>query len=924
MTWSNVVATGQGRVEFRLVIAGHPIEFVTSTSLEGSSTDGRVRLARLNRSSIKWGESLDPAKVELSQSGFTAEFTDDPDHTVGDAFNREPQKITYLSTTMGVASATASVLSDEFVNGDTIYIGRECFNLTSKVGTTYTVDRSGSSTLATLYSLGYRDSDVTEHPVNVTVGLTRPEMASARVSFEGITVYLFAYGNGETGDGTLVWTGIIEAEPRLRGLTTWELSIGGVSTILDQNLGGGLEETVTPRGINYSDESLPKIIIQRRSGAACTSSLVATDIAEFTPTKQFYETNTALCTDINTKITTLTAGWAVPLDGAAGRGRLFAEVSAEGFWLFRYQTGTTAYWLDVSVTGLIDPFMRSIGSLFSRTANITAFYDAGGAIVDTLAVSTSYFPAHSTLHGAEVAPYALPSAGTVPRGQVGNPPGSRGRLIPTEFLKTIYVGGTTTFLAGDEIEISWPDRPGYDGEVAATYKYEVTAFDATNRIITILDPSTAPFSTVIPGDSWRRFDGATIPTIKSSRLYVANGNVAAFISDIVSNSAVEAPSARQPYVAASHVNTTLTSSEVNPLTSGIPWINNRYYGSRSTVSLKDYITEECKMCCAVPTIGTDGRWSLSKFRYGAVTSTPSYSVDENNYLSEQGIVSYERNAFGSINIIKLKTGYSLAEDEYKGGDKVVNDAVALSRNALPRVMTIEPKSIIPPRPITTSLVEDLYIDDINALGQRWFAVLGAPYDTIKVVCPLTAFPAIIGSYVNIKIKQIPNTSRGGRGIQDRIGIVVGREVNPTMGTITLTAISSVESIYGYTPSSNIDTVTLVSGTQYDIQLVDLGLPGWAMANGWVVGDQVRIETTGPSFGVSVGALISVNTTTNIVRFDWFGGTIPSGLDLTNSPTLEYDAAASAATASMQRYSYIAGTDNRIGFTPTTVNARKLS
>jgi len=919
MSWSDVVATGQGAVEFRLVIAGHPIEFVTSTRLEGSSTDGRVRLSRLDRKGIKWGESLDPAAVKLSQSGFTAQITDDPDSTVGDAFNREPQKVTYLSTTMTAVAGTAVVLSDVFSNGDTIYVGRECFNLTSKVGTTYTVDRTGSSGLATLYSLGYRDSDVTEHTVNATVGLTRPEVTSARVGFEGVTVYLFAYGDGETGDGTLVWTGVIETEPRLRDLTTWELSIGGVSSILEQNLGAGLDETVIPRGINYSDQSVPRIILQRRSGAAFDSSLVLTDTLTFYPTKQFYETNEAFCTEVNNQIVTLTAAWGInQLDGVAGRGRLFAENTSDGYWRFRYQTGTTPYWLNISVNGLIDPTMNSIGGGDPQGK----FFDAVGTNIRTLAASTTYFPAHSAVDGSGIGSFALPTAGTVPRGQIGSQVGISGRTgFPLEYVNTIYVGGTTTFVAGDNLIITWPEVTPFP---AATYNYEVTAFDTTTRKITIAEPVPGS-GTVLSPDYMRKFDSGTVPTIKSSRLYVSNGNVADFIADIVSNSATEGPRGRQPYVSSSHVNTTLTTSEVDSLTVGKPWVNNRYYGGQSTVSLQEYITEECKMCGAVPSIGTDGRWYLSRFRYGAITSTPSYVISADNYLSERGTVSYERGAFGSINVIKLKTGYSIADDEYTGRNIEINDAVALSRNALPRVMQIEPKSTVVSAFSRTGVTEDLFIDDINALGQIWFSVLGSPYDTIQAVCPMTAFTTVIGSYVNVQIKQIPDTSRGGRGIFDRIGIVVGRQVDPTQGTVTLTMISSVAPITGYTPSSNVDTITLSSGILYDIQLFDPFVgEGWAMGEGWVVGDQVRIETTGKAFTSSVGTLTIVNPTTDIVRFNWTGGTIPSSLDLTSSPTLEYDSAASVATASMQRYAYIAGTDNRIGFTPTATDARKLS
>lgn len=910
MSWSDVVATGQGGLEFRLVIAGHPIEFVTSTRLEGSSTDGRVRLARLNRSGIKWGESLDPAKVELSQSGFTAAFTDDPDHTVGDAFIRLPVKVGYLDTSIPLpTSPTLTVIADLFSNGDNLYIGQECMNLTSKVGTTYTVDRTGSSALAATYSLGYRDSFKSAHYVDLTLGLTRPEITSSCVKFEGLTVYLFAYGDGQTGDGTLVWTGIVESEPRLRGLTTWELSIGGVTTILEQSLGAGLDSEVGARGINYSAETFPLIGLARRAGASYTSATTLNEIRlDYTTLLGHYETQQDFCDAINTAIVTQTAGW------LAGWGTITAIVDdVTGGWYFRYTTGVTPYYVDIYVRGHLD--YKQI-SKFELDPARAGFYDPTNTLALTLIAGRIYRPA---IYDEGI------GLSNVPRGWLGKQKFfDDDSTTPTyATLDTLYVNGSTGFAAGDNITIAWPEDPSL-GLPSYSNDYRVDAFDASIRKITVTDVMGSP----VRGGS--RITYATIPSIKSTRLYVESGHVGNFIDDIVLNTALEAPLGRQPFVTGAHVDVGQILTVADEATAGKRWLSTRYYAGQEPVSLSEYIREECKMIGLVPSISNTGRMRLVKFGLGSTTSITTYTVTSDNYLSNNGIVSYERNAFGSINKIRLNTGYDIASGDYLGRPIEIQDATALSRSPIPRIMTIEPRSTpatsYPPGlgVIVTSsgVTERIFIDEINALAQIWFSVLGTPYEVFKIVCPLTAVESTIGSYINMSISQIPNSVDGGRGANIRPGFVVGRLVDPVQGTVELTCIASVLSISGYAPSSDIDSISLVSGIIYDIQLDNLGLPGWAMSDPWEIGDVVVIETKGISpFLFSYATITAVDRVNDIVTVNYTGGTLPTSL---GSPvTLEYDIAA-LATTNQKKYCYIAGSDLQIGFLPTEVTARKLS
>ena len=53
MSWADVIARGSGPIAYRLVIAGHPIEFVSASYLIGAGTDDCIRIGGLEARSIQ-------------------------------------------------------------------------------------------------------------------------------------------------------------------------------------------------------------------------------------------------------------------------------------------------------------------------------------------------------------------------------------------------------------------------------------------------------------------------------------------------------------------------------------------------------------------------------------------------------------------------------------------------------------------------------------------------------------------------------------------------------------------------------------------------------------------------------------------------------------------------------------------------------
>lgn len=870
MTWARVVETGSGLVVFRLMILGHPYEFVSSVALVGSSTDGRERIAGLDARSIRWSESLDPAQCKLTARGCTVRIVEDGQHRTGDSFVRAPSKVLYLASSISDAAVALPLDSLDTSNGDVLYIGQECVRITA-----------GAGTAAPTVTRGYRQTRAQHHYVDASRGLARPEVTDRRPTIEGALAFVYAYGDGETGDGTLVWRGIVAAQPKLRGLTTWEVVLDSVTSILDQSIGADLQDPVTLRGIVYTSNSTPVLEITRNTTDAMMG--VPADLAKVTLPGGFYATQQDWCDEVNAAIQTATSGWgANAINVASGANpRIIAAPTDDGGWGLTLTTRGTAYWHQVTCLGPLDPAFVTFGA---------GVYSHAGDRVTTVAASTSY---------VIPATYPIPGAGTVPRGHIGThrTRDTRGREV-ARTQASAYLGGTTTATASDALTFEWPE---FVGQPATAIDYSVTAWDSAGRFATLRARSYF---------TERLYTRDSTPTITVTRNYVTSGDVGDFLAALVAGASEGAAAGRQPYLTVDHVDTTTTSATVTPHVAGFPWVAARFYGGTSDIALGKMLVEECKLAGLVPSITTSGALVLVPFRVGAATETTSYTIDGSTNLSGTQQPGFEPSAFGLLNTVKLMTGFDPLDGKHHGDTYVVRDAGALSRNPLPSTMKIEPRSS------AASGDRGIPTGDVLALAQAWLGVLGAAYATAVVTCPLSAIDSVIGSLASITISQLPDTDSGGRGVSLLAGVVIGRSVKPREGTVEITLLTSQVRIAGYAPSSLIDTVS--AGATRDVVLEAVQPTGYADASWWTVGDAVVLRQYDVEpYSEITATVTAVDTATRTVTIGTISGATPAGV-----LTLEYGVD-TAATAHQQAFCFIADDADSIAFS-TAAPARHLA
>jgi hypothetical protein len=872
MSWADVIARGSGAIAYRLVIAGHPLEFVSASYLVGSGTEDRARIGGLEARSIQWSESLDPAAVKLRAQGFTARIVDDGSHRTGDSFVRQPSRINYLTSSVMSGTVAIPMANTNTANGDIFYLGNECFKITSGGGT------AAPSCTGTR---GYRDSIATAHYVDPTLGLSRPEITfeepgqyNGRPSIEGSLAYLYAYGDGETGTGTLVWRGIVAAQPKLRDLTVWEVELDSVASVLDQTLGADLAEPSILRGINYNAQTAPTLQISILSGDDIDSAIAHTATVGGPDLAGFYETQEEFCDALNALIRTASSTWGTAaLNRTSGeRPTLIARPGSSGAYTLTYSTPSAShrYCLVDSESGSttrVDP--EFISTLFLRRLS-------DGVRTDQVSSSDSYeCQSLSRLDGA----------GTVPRGFIGEQTDA--------YTDTVFIGGTLTLDVGDTISIDWP---AFDGKEAFTRDYYVVAWDSTLRRATV---RRRRVHGPRPGVVDRYYTASSVPSVTTSRSYITSGPFSDFIFVLINDSPEYSATGRMPLVTAEHIDNTGLATTIASITAGRDWLASRSYLGTSDVSLAKMIEEECKLYGLVPSITTDGRLSFVPFRVGAATEATSYTVDETKNLSGAQMPGFEPSAFGLLNTIQLKTGFDPKTGKHIGRTFVVRDSAALSRNPLPRTMKIEPRS---------SWADDLTIpySEVLAMAQTWLGVLGAAYQTITVACRLDAIDAVIGSQVAVTVAQLPNTLDGGRGITLASGVVIGRRVRPLDAIVELTVLTTQVRVAGYAPSSLISSVTLVSGSTYDIVLDATQPTGYATTSTWQSGDVIQVTQYNATSPTSVtGTVTTVTPSTRTVRAT-LSGAAPSG-----TLTLEYRSATLVA-AQQERYAFIALEDGAGG------------
>lgn len=850
MTWSRVKATGSGKVALRLVIEGMPTEWVTDSELATTSTDDRFRKVGLEATSFSFSETADLTSAALESTGFTARIVD-VDGEATKEFASRPSHTTWLTQNLAAGDTTIHVRSvSGWVVGKTIHVGTECL----------TVSNIPTSVTATV-SRGTRDTITQGHFTNDGENLRAPEVTYHRPTcIEGRRVYVYAYGDGETGNGTRIFAGVCATDASMRDGVTWEFTVDPLTAILEQDIGADLEEKFAPRGIHYYIDNGLTISISRLANAsydgASTSDRTTFNIGSTLATDGtvFYESQEEFCSAINDYIVTRTSGWTYPftIAGAGNTPTLKAVPTDSGSWTFQYQTGGTAYWVLVEARSPIDPWFYT---------NAPNGYVRDGDNPYTLTANRLYelVPVGSAA--------SLPGRGMVPRGIYGHDSGvSLAHYTGSDLYRSMYIGGTVdvsgiSFTNPGGLTIEWPEASSVAG--AETTLHNVLAADSGDRSVRLQDTGGAEVA--------RIWTPEILPKISLSRS-TASGNLYDYIEEICTNSADTANAGYSPLLTSDDVDLATSQTEIESAVAGVPFMRERVYAQTKRLKLSEVLGPEMMLLGLVACMDETGKIVIRKIRSTSASGDIAATIDASSQLSGISLPSWERFQNGSVNDITLKTGWDPIADEYNGTTFRVRDVGSYSRNKLARKLEIEPKSYTP---FSGRADVGLVYRDIMPAVEPILGLLGYPYDVVKVAVPLTMYDVLIGDSVTITSAQLPDVETGKRGMDGAVGIVIGREWHVAEGHGLLTLLVSHLNTAGYAPTSRITSYT---GTNpYTITIAAGSQPtGYATISKWAVGDFVRVNAINSvSPTVRDGTISAINAALDQFTIT-LSGAIPAG------------------------------------------------
>jgi hypothetical protein len=250
-------------------------------------------------------------------------------------------------------------------------------------------------------------------------------------------------------------------------------------------------------------------------------------------------------------------------------------------------------------------------------------------------------------------------------------------------------------------------------------------------------------------------------------------------------------------------------------------LTSRLYVVGGEVDLDELIAHECRLYGVFPRLDADGKIGLAYLELPTSTAILAGTIDDGDVLVSDQPPTWERNATdGSINVVELKSGYSLVTEDHEGVTFIVRDVTALSTRKATRKLEVAPLSLDP---------ADFAwgVTSATDVARRVLAIFGRPYSIVKVAVSVESSgqdwltSALCGSVLGIRSPRIPNALTGTRGIgqgseQPAVGLVIGREWDLSTETGVLTLMVSEAQTAGYAPSVFVSSSTVVSGNQYDL------------------------------------------------------------------------------------------------------------
>jgi len=872
MTWAQYIATGSGSLAFRLDIGGLPTQFVGMDDMAAAATFGvQARTVGLKMRGQKIRERADIARATLEVGGMQPMIVDVSNlATLYLGKVGHPTETTWLATPQPSASATTITVSSTTgftaTNGY-IWIDSECISYTAVTATEFTgCTRGVFNTLAQA------------HYIADGASLRYPAVTNQPITLEGQRVRLYAYGelDAPTGDGTLIYTGVVSRDARYDG-TAWSIGVDPLTRLLSQRLGSAGSTSTTNRGIYYPANAPFGAQFTYYAGPTGGGDSEAVEI--FFPVTAgdtaYFESNAAFCAYLNDKI-------------AAD-----ATISA---WLTKFKAvpdGESGWHIDITVdaatarAAVVDIIVPGDGAVGIDGLDPRPVNPDTGVAVGVFLVSATYQQR------------SIPGLGANPRCYfVGTSTLSYPRPdFPATFAQwpdgRLYTGGAVAPPGGTRsVIMHYPDG-------TAVYMRRPYAITAGRIDIDVSDVRAASLG------SRQIAAGITYPVgIEYVVVHYDWGGVGDFISAITAAAAADVnlgagPDLRTGDIDYSAFPGTLTGPGWSP------FLVTLQFPGLPKHTLGEVISAECQAAGLFlrldPTVGI----TTSRIKRPVASEAATYTIPA---ILAKSLPSYEHSSRGLINTVSISTGYDPAEDEHTGPTLFVRDVSSFGRSPNGREVEINRLSLpnIPAAAMSAA-------DAVDVAG-RIFGLFGAGYGEVTVDVPLTFFAVTVGSVVALTAGNIPSTD-GTIGITARPGIVVGREHDLTAGVLTLSIIVSDVSSAGYAPAAQIATETNVSGNIWDVTLANTEAPTGTTSSQWFeAGNAIRVwlfDNTTPT--VQTGDVTSVIGSTVRITLD---GAATLG---TGDWILEYDAASAWAANPDPPFLFLATSAGRVSL-PTALPA----
>lgn len=861
MTLARLKAYGRGRLHARVTIEGYEEQLVSSAAAASAT-----RIAGLRLDTMQFGVKADLAYASLDSTGFTVEILADKRRPEAyAALVKRATRVAYLASDLSTAATTATVSSTAgWPSTGTIHIGTEAITYSGTTATTFTG-----------LTRGAHGSTAQAHYIANGEGLAYPRVGDRPERLEGRRVSVYLYGDGDSlaGAGTLRWRGVALSDVRVeRGKVSF--SVDPITRILDQEIGGDLSDPIGIRGIFYPWNS-PLVLVLTN---VTQSTTIVVKLAGF------YEDQEAFCVELTARIAaaiTAASSWTW-----TSGSEITAQVTdAANGWELVYFVGSGAG--TVAVVELNrDIESRRASQLLIDTPIGFDWRDEAGEVVEVPVAGRAY---------------RIGFASTVPRAMVGAPsPAQRSDLrdayvSPEDAAiappRRVYLGGT--IVPSTSMTLSFEEEERGEGIPLVVRASAVSTGDR------YADLESMPF---------RVLTGAT--RIRIGR-HIASGSLADFRSALITDSPTQCNAGAMPLITSAD----LASFSIGAEASGLA--NDRRFVAYEGIRLRDIVEHELRAIGHYQRINASGAIEWAPLRPALLSDVVDWEIDSSDLLDW---VSFERGQMGTLTEVIYRTGWDPAEDEWRGVPIKARDVSASAPNRITTPLSIERRSVASYYDASSGVLE-VSPAEVARLAMAIFATFGGTYDTLQLTLPMTFLDILVGDVVRVTASDVPDALTGELGITERVGRVVGVQIDLGTGRVVVEAMVHADPYVGYAPGYLVAGQSNVSGNTWDIVLTLAETTAEAIDAHLAVGDLVRVEEFDDETPTEVAGTVVSFPGASTVRVTFGSAWTPGSSEWVLRAR---DSTAYASTDRIAKYAFVGETTKVVDFSDTDPQARVFS